>query len=149
MITLRNFRKNDIVLLQQISGYSDLSAAQIETLMDSWNQKQFNSRFFEMYAIVSDDQIVGTISLYQQSAEVISIGPEIFVGYRRNGFAKEAMMRACQIAKEKGYKIVSQQIRIDNTASIALHASIGFETNGLIYTNAKGNQVSIYLKCLL
>ncbi|MGM9624656.1 MAG: GNAT family N-acetyltransferase [Eubacteriales bacterium] len=149
MITLRNFHKNDTAHLQHINGYSDLSTEQIENLIASWNQKQYNDRFFEMFAIVSGDKIVGTISLYQQSTEVISIGPEIFDEYRRNGYAKTAMIRACQIAKEKGYKIVSQQIRVDNTASIALHTSIGFETNGLIYTNAKGNQVSIYLKCLL
>ena len=53
------------------------------------------------------------------------------------------------MAKEKGYKIVSQQIRVSNAASIALHKSLGFETNDIIYTNAKGNQVSIYLKSLV
>ena len=58
------------------------------------------------------------------------------------------MIYACDIAKEKGYKIVSQQIRINNMASIALHSSLGFETNGLIYTNAKGNQVLTYSKHL-
>ena len=59
------------------------------------------------------------------------------------------MIIACQKAKEKGFKIVSQQIRTNNAASIALHSSLGFETNELVYTNAKGNQVSIYLKCLI
>ena len=54
-----------------------------------------------------------------------------------------------KVAKEKGYKIVFQQIRTNNVASIALHSSLGFETNGLIYTNAKGNQVAIYLKSLI
>lgn len=147
MILLRNFKKEDASELQEYV-YSDLSTEQVEALICEWYKKQFNGKYFEMYAIVSDEKIVGTISLYQHSSEVISIGPEIFCEYRRKGFAKEAMICACQMAKEKGFKIVSQQIRTNNAASIALHCSLGFETNELVFTNTKGNQVYIYLKCL-
>ena len=147
MILLRNFKKEDASELQEYV-YSDLSTEQVEALICDWYKKQFNGKYFEMYAIVSDEKIVGTISLYQHSSEVISIGPEIFCDYRRKGFAKEAMICACQMAKEKGFKIVSQQIRTNNAASIALHCSLGFETNELVFTNTKGNQVYIYLKCL-
>ena len=147
MILLRNFKKEDASELQKYV-YSDLSTEQVEALICEWYKKQFNGKYFEMYAIVSDEKIVGTISLYQHSSEVISIGPEIFCEYRRKGFAKEAMICACQMAKEKGFKIVSQQIRTNNAASIALHCSLGFETNELVFTNTKGNQVYIYLKCL-
>ncbi len=147
MILLRNIKKEDASELQEY-GFSDLSAEQVETLICDWDKKQFNGKYFEMYAIVSDGKIVGTISLYQHSSEVVSIGPEVFSEYRRKGFAKEAMICACEMAKEKGFKIVSQQIRTNNAASIALHCSLGFETSGHVFTNAKGNQVSIYLKCL-
>ncbi|MBO5897738.1 MAG: GNAT family N-acetyltransferase [Clostridia bacterium] len=148
MILLRNFKKEDASELQEY-GYSDLTTEQVEALICDWDKKQFNGKYFEMYAIVSDEKIVGTISLYQHSSEVVSIGPEVFCEYRRKGFAKEAMICACQIAKEKGFKIVMQQIRTNNAASIALHYSLGFETSELVFTNAKGNQVSIYLKCLI
>ena len=148
MVLLRNFTKEDALQLQQY-GYSYLSIEQTEALICNWNKKQFNSKYFEMFAIVSNEKIVGTISLYQHSLKVVSIGTEVFCEYRRKGFAKEAMICACQMAKEKGFKIVSQQIRTNNAASIALHISLGFETNGLVYTNAKGNRVSIYLKCLV
>ena len=147
MVILRNFIKEDALNLQK-SRYPDLSIEQIEILICEWNQKQVNDKYFEMFAILFDGNIVGNISLYQHSAEVISIGPEIFESYRRKGFAKEAMIYACDIAKEKGYKIVSQQIRINNIASVALHSSLDFETDGLIYTNAKGNQVLTYSKHL-
>ena len=147
MILLRNLKKEDASELQEYV-YSDLSTEQVEALICEWYKKQFNGKYFEMYAIVSDEKIVGTISLYQHSSEVISIGPEIFCEYRRKGFAKEAMICACQMAKEKGFKIVSQQIRTNNAASIALHCSLGFETNELVFTNTKGNQVYIYLKSL-
>ena len=148
MIVLRNFTNADAFALQRIN-HPNLSIEQIEALIHEWNLKQVNSKYFEMFAILLDENIVGTISLYQHSAEVISIGPEIFKPYRQKGLAKEAMICACTKAKEKGYKIVFQQIRTNNVASIALHSSLGFETNGLTYTNAKGNQVAIYLKSLI
>ncbi len=148
MIVLRNFTNADAFALQRIN-HPNLSIEQIEALIYEWNLKQVNSKYFEMFAILLDENIVGTISLYQHSAEVISIGPEIFKPYRQKGLAKEAMICACTKAKEKGYKIVFQQIRTNNVASIALHSSLGFETNGLTYTNAKGNQVAIYLKSLI
>ncbi|MBQ4273360.1 MAG: GNAT family N-acetyltransferase [Clostridia bacterium] len=148
MIVLRNFTKADAFALQRIK-HPNLSIEQIEALIHEWNLKQVNSKYFEMFAILLDENIVGTISLYQHSAEVISIGPEIFKPYRQKGLAKEVMICACTKAKEKGYKIVFQQIRTNNVASIALHSSLGFETNGLTYTNAKGNQVAIYLKSLI
>ena len=147
MITFRNFIKEDALILQK--EISSMSIEQIEQMICEWNQKRVNDKYFEMFAILYDINVVGTISLYQHSSQVISIGPEIFASYRKKGFAKQAMIYACNLAKEKGYKIVSQQIRINNTASIALHLSLGFETNGLIYTNEKGNQVAIYLKSLI
>ena len=148
MIFLRNFEGEDASYLYE-RGYSGLSKEQIEALICDWSKKEYNGRYFEMLAVVSDGKIVGMVSLYQHSSDVISIGPEIFCGYRRKGFAKKALSLACQIAKEKGFEMVSQQIRIDNAASIALHRSLGFETNGKVFSNAKGNQVAIYLKSLI
>lgn len=148
MVVLRNFIKDDALILQA-NAFRDMSVEQIENLICEWNQKTVNSKYFEMFAIVVDKIIIGTISLYEHSGEVISIGPEVFKLYRQKGYAKEAMIYALNIAKEKGYKIVSQQIRTNNAASIALHSSLGFETNGLIYTSAKGNEVAIYLKSLV
>ena len=82
MIILRNFTKSDALLLQQ-KEYSDLSLEEIEILIDEWSQKQVRDRYFEMFAVVWEDELVGMISLYQHSTEVISIGPEIFKAYRR------------------------------------------------------------------
>ena len=118
MILLRNLKIEDALELQKIE-YSDLTIEQVEALICEWNKKRVNGKYFEMFAIVSEDKIVGTISLFQHTSEIVSIGPEVFCEYRRNGFAKEAMICACQMAKEKGFKIVSQQIRTNNTASIA------------------------------
>ena len=148
MITLRSFQKEDALLLHQ-RKYGDLSLEQIQNLIFEWNQKQVNGQYFEMFAIVCEEKIIGTISMFQHSKHILSIGPEIFSEYRRNGFAKEAMVLTLEKAREQGYQMVFQQIRIDNMASVALHLSLGFETNGFVYANSKGHQVSIYLKNLI
>ncbi len=143
MIILRSFNENDAYILHK-NGFSDLSIEQVKSLIGEWNKKCINHKYFEMFAILSENEIIGTISLYEHSEGVLSIGPTIFESHRQNGFGKEAMIHACNIAKEKGYKLVSQQIRCNNIASLALHSSLGFETDGGIYINKKGNQVVTY-----
>jgi len=147
MVTLRNFTYDDIELLKK-SKYPDRTCEEIQKMIEEWNLKEYQGKYYEMFAIVNGEDIVGTISLYQKSENVITIGPEVIHCHRQRGFGKEAMIWAMEIAEQKGYKIVEQQIRMDNTASIVLHQSIGFETGGYVYINKKGRDVLVYLKSL-
>ena len=147
MISLRNFMDEDTIEFQQKRNVN-MSMNEIKDLFAKWQEKEFEGKYFEMFAVIKDDEIVGMISLYKHSESVISCGPEIFECYRKQGIAEEAMMLAMDIAKAKGYKLVSQQIRLDNTASISLHNKLGFETDGYIYKNKKGNDVVIFIKLL-
>lgn len=52
------------------------------------------------------------------------------------------------IAMTKGYKIVCQQIRTNNAASIQLHTKLGFETDNYTFLNNNKNEANIYLKAL-
>jgi len=113
-----------------------------------WAQKEFAGKYFEMFAIVKDREIVGSISLFQHSRSVVSCGPEVFEAYRRQGIGAEAMLLAMDKAKNLGYKVMSQQVRQNNTASIALHEKLGFETDEYIYRNRNENEVLMYLKLL-
>ncbi len=58
------------------------------------------------------------------------------------------MKAAMDTARSKGYRIVCRQIRTDNTASIKLHAKLGFETDNYDYKNKNGNIINIYLNAL-
>lgn len=148
MIELRNFRDSDAEMFREKHS-KHRSIDEIRDLFRKWNEKEYKGKYFEMFAIVKNEEMVGCISLYQHSENVISCGPEIFDAYQRQGVAKEAMSLAMDIAKSKGYKVVLQQIREDNVASIALHSSLKFETDGYAYRNKKGNEVLIYLKSLV
>ena len=148
MIELRNFRDSDAEMFREKHS-KHRSIDEIRDLFRKWNEKEYKEKYFEMFAIVKNEEVVGCISLYQHSENVISCGPEIFDVYQRQGVAKAAMSLTMDIAKSKGYKVVLQQIRADNVASIALHNSLGFETDGYVYRNKKGNEVLIYLKLLV
>ena len=58
------------------------------------------------------------------------------------------MTEAIKIAEQKNYKVVLQQIRTDNKASIRLHESLGFESDTNIYKNRNGNDIYIFLKII-
>lgn len=147
MITLRNFSERDIDILQTHYG-KNRTLEETREMISEWAKKQYNNRYYEMFAVVNEQVVVGAISLYHHSQNVISCGPEIFECYRGKGFGKMAMIVALEKAKEKGYKIVLQQIRTDNVASIRLHESLGFETDGYVYRNRREREVLIYLKLL-
>lgn len=147
MVSLRHFQDSDAPILRE-SGNIGMSVEEIQDMIRSWNKFVFHGRYFEMFAVLCDDKIVGMISLYQLSDSVISVGPEIFPAFRRCGFSGEAMRIALDIAKGKGYRIALQQVQADNHASIALHKRLEFETDGYEYVNRKGKKVLIFLKSL-
>lgn len=147
MVSLRNFCMEDSVVLHQQNRFQ-MSLDVIQKMIAEWNTRLFDNRYFEMFAVINENEIVGTLSLYEHSPSVVSIGPEIFTEYRRCGFALQAMETAIAIAKAKGYKIVSQQIRTNNIASLGLHAKLGFETDDYVYKNRRGSDVLIFLKSL-
>ena len=101
-----------------------------------------------MFAVVNDADVIGSISLFEHSPSVASIGVEIFANHRRKGYAADAMRLLLKYAMEKGYRIIQQQIRTNNAASLSLHEKLGFETDGYVYVNRKGHDIILYLKAL-
>ncbi len=146
MIVLRNFDKADAEMIQKYGCMTSID--EVETMIEQWNTKEFNGSYFEMFAIVDGDSVVGCISLWGKSKKIASIGPEVYEPYRKRGYGKAALEACMDIAMKKGYKIIVQQIRENNVASIALHKSLGFETDGYLFRNRHNNAVYIYMKTL-
>lgn len=147
MIELRNFINSDI---EQLQKYEDgnLSKADCEKLVSAWNEKQFNDSYFEMYAIANNSDIIGKASLYARSEHIVSCGIELYSEFRGNGYAAIAYPILLSFAKQKGFTIAVAQVLASNTASVALHRKIGFETEDYTFTNQKGNQIYYFIKTL-
>ena len=67
---------------------------------------------------------------------------------RSAGLGRRLVELILSDARDLGYRIIQDQVRAENQASIALHHSLGFETDGYICKNAKGKDVLIFLFCL-
>ena len=147
MIRLRNFTSADAEILRQ-EQYHNMSIEEIESMICDWNKLDYQGKYFEMFAIMHGDTIIGTISLFQRSDSIVSIGAELFPRFRGQGFGKQAVSLALEMCKSKDYKIAYTQVLSNNAASIALNRSLGFETDNYGYINKKGNEVYIFLKSL-
>ena len=146
MVSIRNFHEQDARQLQQLK-YQHKSIEEIKEIINLWNEKVYNGSYYEMFAVCDQDEIVGSVSLYQHSDYIISAGPEIYIPYRKKGYGYEALMLAYDYAKDLGYKIASAQIRTDNVASMRLHEKLGFQRDCEMI-NRKGKSVYIYSKQL-
>ena len=60
-VTLRSFSEKDIPVLQR-QTYRDKSANEIRKIMADWNLKEFQAKYFEMFAVLAGDSTVGMIS---------------------------------------------------------------------------------------
>lgn len=146
MIALRNFTYSDIQQLQKL--YNDMSQADLQTLIKTWNKKIHEENYFEMYAIEDNGVIVGQASLYGRSIHIVSCGLELYPSYRGKGYGLSAYGELLEFAKQKGFTIAVAQVKSDNTASIALHKKMGFEAEDYTYTNKKGNPIYYFIKTL-
>lgn len=147
MITIRKFIRDDAATLQQ-SLYPEMSAGEIADMIDEWNTCLCGGRYFEMFAILSDDRIVGTVSLYEHSKSVASAGAEVLPAERGKGIAQSAISYLMSYAADKHYRVLLDQVRKDNAASRRLHEKLGFESDGTVYRNRRDQEVVLYLKLL-
>ena len=147
MISIRPFHEYDVDVLHQYYA-PEMSESEILDMIHDWETGSYKGKLFEMFAVLNDQEVVGLISLYEHSSSVAGIGPQIFVDKRRQGYAAEAMRLMEAYARKKGYRILKQQVSTENLPSIALHGSLGYETDMYVYKNQKGGDVILYLKAL-
>lgn len=147
MVTIRSFSREDAPFLQQ-NLYPDMSLSDISELIDAWNTRVYNGKYFEMFAVLSDETVVGSVSLYERSKHIASLGAEIIPEARGKGAASSAISLLMQYAAEKGYRVFLDQVRADNAASIRLHQKLGFESDAYVYKNQRGRDVVLYVKTI-
>lgn len=146
MITIRNFNINDIPNMQE-DYYIHKTHSELEKMINDMNTKTCDGRYFEAFAIVANDRVVGYVSLYEQSKETVSCGVLIYPSYRRKGYAFEGISLVIKESKQKGYNAIINQVRTDNVESICLHRKLGFVVNKK-YINRKGKEVYDFVLCI-
>lgn len=79
-------------------------------------------RFF----ILKDGAHAGGVSVHSIEGTCFSYGVAITETKRRQGVARAALPMLFDFMKRRGFTAVRVQVRPDNAASLALHASLGF-----------------------
>ena len=113
MIQLRYFMESDAAVLQKKQPMAG-SMESIVEMITAWESGTFQGKLFEMFAITWEQRIVGSISLYEHSKNVVSIGVDIFPEERRKGFAAEGIRLIIEKARDLGYKMIHDQVSVDN-----------------------------------
>ena len=144
MIELRPFSQNDAALVRE-NMMPDASFEEAAALIEDWGTNRFAGKFFEMLALTVDGTVVGSVSLYEHTEKIASVGIEIFPGERGRGYASEGLRLMIEKAKGYGYRLLMDQVRADNLASISLHEKLGFETDAYVYKNARDRSVLLYM----
>jgi len=147
MVTIRNFTEYDVMILKQLQ-YTKLEESEIKNVIKEWAKKKYEDKYFEVFAVVDEENIVGQISILEHSSNIIGFGVEIYQKYRRKGYAYNGSGLVLDHAKNRGYKVAVSQVRVDNTASLGLHKKLGFEINHK-YVNGKGNEVYCLIKSIV
>lgn len=142
MVTLRQYTPDDWPVLVQ-HQYPGMPESEAKKLISEWNSGTYDGRPFQMLAAEHNGVLVGYVSLFEQEPGVASEGVEIYPPYRRRGFAFGAVSQLLASAHE--YHTITAQIRKDNTASLGLHAKLGFRIVDE-FVNRRGHPV--YSLCL-
>lgn len=112
-------------------------------LIVEWNTGRYSGRAFRMLGIWANAELVGTVSLFEDTQDRVSFGIEIVPGFRRKGYAVSATKLAMAEARSLGYHTMISQVRRDNAASIALHEKLGFVMKEAT-VNSRGREVYLY-----
>lgn len=147
LITLRHFEQEDAESIRD-HLYPDMTVSDIRDMIAVWNSLVFEGRYFEMFAVLVDGRITGYVSLCEQSPHVVSAGAEIYGDERCKGYAGRALTLLEAHAAKKGYRLILDQVRTDNAASIRLHEKLGFEREQSVYRNRQDHEVYLYLRLL-
>jgi len=147
MVTLRHFDSKDAETIRSVL-YPDMTANEAADMIEEWNACVYRGHYFEMFAVLCSNKLVGHASLYELSRSVISVGVEICSAERGKGFASEALSRLFEYAAEREYRLVFDQVRTDNPASIKMHNDLGFESDGYVYRNQRDHEIFIFIKFL-
>ena len=147
MIVFRHFLEQDAGF---ICGnlYPDLTTDGAVAMIHEWNSGIHQGRYFEMFAVLSGNEIVGYASLLEHSHSTVFAGIEILRTEQNKGFGAQTLATLIDLAASKGYRIMFDQVRADNLASIKLHEKMGFESDKYIYRNQKNKEIILYIKPL-
>jgi ribosomal-protein-alanine N-acetyltransferase len=136
--------------LDDIAEVSEIEQA---IFSSPWKMEDFASELtqnpFGRYFVFEDEnQIAGYIGIWIlfEQAQITTLG--VAVPFRRKGIARLLLDYAVLLVIDKGVTAISLEVRVGNTAAIALYESAGFIRAGIRKDYYQDNHEDAYLMVL-
>jgi ribosomal-protein-alanine N-acetyltransferase len=122
--------------IRKIDADSAKLAAELEKMCFSepWSENALaeelsneNSHFL----VAVSDEVMGYIGVQEICSEAYITNVAVFGKYRKFGIGRALLKAACDGAKGRGCEFITLEVRVSNTAAIALYESEGFEKVGI------------------
>ncbi len=99
-----------------------------------WSENSFREELVNplshFFVAVGHDRLIGYIGAQELVGESYISNIAVLPEYRRTGVAQALLERAMQGAKERGCAFVTLEVRVSNTAAVALYEKNGFAVAG-------------------
>lgn len=124
------------------------TAEELQPMLAASLAKTHEGRYYEQFVIRADGCAVGTVSLFEHEDGTVSDGVDVFPTFQRCGYAHQALTLLMDIAKGRGFCVMTAQVRNNNGPSIGLHRKLGV-VPGESWINRHGNEVRTWRKDLI
>ena len=141
-LTLDTLTEADLPI---IARYQNTTAEALAPMLAAARARRHEGRYYEPLAVWCEGNLVGVVSLFEQSDGTVCDGVDVFPPYRRRGYAFHALTLLTDVARAREFHVQTAQIRTDNEASMALHRKLGF-VPGNIWINRNGREVRTWRK---
>lgn len=115
-----------------------VQAEQIEkrNFSDPWTAKGLLEELNSEYAIylsaaAEDGTLLGYCGLIRSFEDANIVNVSVDAPYRRMGVARQMLLRLMDEAGGQGVENFTLEVRVSNTAAIALYGQLGFKTAGI------------------
>ena len=144
---IRHFEITDIKALQKYR-YPDKNDLEILKMINEWNMGGVSGRYFEMFSAVHAGQVVGEISLQENTKDSVSVGIHIFEPFRKKGYGTYSLMYAIKTTFKLKYPYLTCLIEKNNLIAKHILEKCGFVAMNE-FINPKGVEIINYKLALI
>ena len=141
-MVIRHFEIIDIKTLQKYR-YPDKNDLEILKMINEWNMSGGSGRYFEMFSAVHAGQVVGEISLQENTKDSVVVGIHIFEPFRQKGYGSYCLIYAIKKALELKYPYITCLAEKNNLIAKHILTKYGFKAKNE-FINPKGVEITNY-----
>lgn len=129
----QNDGKDFIILSMDASHICAVTAIEKVCFSTPWSRKSLEEQLLNPlshFLVAVDEEVKGYIGVQEIAGEGYITNIAVLPGYRRKGIAQALLSKAMTAARERECSFITLEVRVSNTAAIALYTKNGFNIVG-------------------